>query len=204
MKGTSSALSLFEQYPLLWVPVGALMLGAMLGPPLLRTIRSRRTRAAALHQRLAAIDKARHRLLASEGPEHYYAEAQAWLHSLDPKKELPGRDDLDRLIETAHLSDTIFHYNSVDWFAAHATQAEYDRLIAGLRALGLRELIAPVEAAADYRYRIDHDLSDADFEVLEALSDGIQADYDRRGGAARVRDAVYARLRPQIDALLAT
>ncbi len=136
-------------------------------------------------------------LIAATETDEYHCHVDGYLRTLDPHRELPDRDGLDRLVHVAHLSDTIFHYNWVDWFAAHGTPDDFTDLVAGLQKLSQDDMIPPVHATSDY-----HQMH-TDTDRLFALSDAIRAAYDKGGGTDRMRQAMHARLSARMETLLA-
>ena len=201
MKGSYSLMKFLEQYPAIWVLICVVLLAIIVGPPLARMLRAR----AAQRDRLNTLAQKKQDVLNAHGTDEYYMHIDAYLRTLDPHGELPDRETLDALVHTAHLSDTIFHYNSVDWFAAHGTEADFQELVTGLQSLGLGDMVEPVFAASDYHHMIDTRASDdeEDADALFALSDIIAEEFEALGGAARVRDAVHKALQPRLDVILA-
>ncbi|WP_299693423.1 hypothetical protein [uncultured Tateyamaria sp.] len=200
MKGSFSLMKFLEAHPALWLVLSLVLAALVLAPVLMRMRRAR----AALRKRLETLAQKKTDLLAAQGTDEYYMYIDAYLRALDPKCELPDRAALDALLHTAHLSDTIFHYNSVDWFAAHGTEADFQNLVSGLQSLGLRDMVDPVFAASDYHQMIDTQMDDdTDDDALFVLSDIIAEEYEERGGAARVREAVHKALQPRMDVILA-
>lgn len=210
MRGSYGLLQVLEDKPLLWVPIGLFFAAAVLWPPARRHLRKRRERMRLLRERLAKIETHKEDLRRCErgegyfDMETYYEQVDAYLRVLDPDRELPDRDRLDRLIRIAFLSDTIFYYNSVDWFAAHGFPEDYHDLVLGLRELGLDDMVAPVNDASDYHQMVADNRSRLFTSAqLLAMSDRITAEYSARGGVDRVRNAVQALLKPRIDEMMA-
>lgn len=211
MSGTYSTMKLFEAYPGLFVAALAVLLLLIAAPSLHRHLSAWRARRAARLDQQVRISAAAEKMVAHRGDnDSFYDYFGAYLNAADPERALPNRATLDALIHLAWLSDTIFAYNSVDWFVAHGTYDDYDTLEQGLARLGLGDMAPAVRAARRYHAVMEHyvykrgsDPTDAENRRFEALSYAISHCYDRAGGPDRVRRVTHQLLNVELDAMLA-
>ncbi|MDV7141189.1 hypothetical protein R3X27_00695 [Tropicimonas sp. TH_r6] len=202
MRGANIVIDVLRDNPGILV----LMLGAIavlaFGPRINATVSVARSRQRDRAEHRRKCDAARKAMLDQVDAEDFYGSVGAYLKLAWPQDGSVELEQIETVIDAAGFIDITFESEGIEWALAHWTPADFDRMIAGARHLGLDDMVSPIRRAQssfDAYERAPGDTSDPAWTPFEAHLAAIQASFAARGGNVRFHNAANDFLRQRMQ-----